>query len=329
MLLTGVYRTGSEYLIQLIDQHASVSASMYRVNALRFMVGRYDPISLIENQEKALKDLSERLLTRYKIKLNVENILEISKEEKLSSYEDLYDVIMSHLYVSENRRIWVEKNQLLWREIPDFIERMPNGKAILIIRDPRSVLASFKKYTYAAPPAYLGAIFNCYDSMKMGIDYLKDLGSNRFLLLKYEDLLHDVQREMDKIWDFLKVDRITVNEKHESIDAYGKQWFVNSSFQENTQQTEFDKQDAINRWKKNLSIEEIMLTENICYDFMESYGYEKANLEDNPLNSLKLLIKDKTLFHYFQNWLLSKKGIQSFPTDPLKMENWEENVKKK
>ena len=35
----------------------------------------------------------------------------------------------------------------MWREIPTFIGMLPNAKAIHIIRDPRSVLASFKKYT--------------------------------------------------------------------------------------------------------------------------------------------------------------------------------------
>ena len=32
---------------------------------------------------------------------------------------------------------------------PEFIKIMPNGKAIIVVRDPRSVLASFKKFTNA------------------------------------------------------------------------------------------------------------------------------------------------------------------------------------
>ena len=82
------------------------------------------------------------------------------------TYGVLYDVLMTTLWVTEEKRHWAEKCQILWREIPDFIDMMPNGRAILAIRDPRSVLASFRAFTFVPPPAYLGAIFNCFDALK-------------------------------------------------------------------------------------------------------------------------------------------------------------------
>ena len=44
-LITGTYRSGSEYLTLLLDSHPELSATMYRVNLIRFMFRRYDPIS--------------------------------------------------------------------------------------------------------------------------------------------------------------------------------------------------------------------------------------------------------------------------------------------
>ena len=70
---------------------------------------------------------------------------------------------------------WGRKTQLVWRQIPDFLKIFPKGKAINIIRDPRSVLASFKKSTYNPEPAYLGAIFNCYDQWKKSLLYKKNI----------------------------------------------------------------------------------------------------------------------------------------------------------
>ena len=66
---------------------------------------------------------------------------------------------------------WADKTQLVWTRVPDFLDMFPNGKVIHIVRDPRNVMASFKKSTYAPEPAYISAAFNCYDSMKKGLFY--------------------------------------------------------------------------------------------------------------------------------------------------------------
>ena len=58
-LITGTYRSGSEYLTLLLDSHPELSASMYRVNLIRFMFKRYDPISNPKNLELALSDTNK------------------------------------------------------------------------------------------------------------------------------------------------------------------------------------------------------------------------------------------------------------------------------
>ena len=45
-LITGVYRTGTEYLTQLVNCHPNISATMYSVNIYRFVEGKYDPINI-------------------------------------------------------------------------------------------------------------------------------------------------------------------------------------------------------------------------------------------------------------------------------------------
>ena len=93
---------------------------------------------------------------------------------------------MCELYMNEGHTHWAEKNQLMWREIPIFIGMMPNAKAIHIIRDPRSVLASFKNYTRYAYPACLGSVFNSYDSLKTALEHQQYLGES-IKLVKFED----------------------------------------------------------------------------------------------------------------------------------------------
>jgi hypothetical protein len=324
-LITGVYRTGSEYVAQLINSHPEISVTMYRVNVIRFIYDRYNPIADKKNYTSALNELEERLRVRYDVSINKELILDSFSRVRNLDYGKFYDIVMNALYLSKTVYHWAEKNQLLWRAIPLFIDIMPNGKTILIIRDPRSVLLSFKKYTYAEPPAYLGAVFNCLDSMQYALIYKDQFPSNKFFVVRYEDAANKPVKTARRIWRFLGLSEkfdITVEEMAGWTDAYGKTWQVNSSFHSDDNPLPFDVKAAIDRWKKWLSEVEISLVEGVCGDIMEKFGYERSLKSPDWLSAMRLFVSDDKIMSYFKHWLLTGEGIEAFPTDPLKPENW-------
>ena len=94
-LITGVYRTGSEYLAQLIGGNDEISVSMYSINILRFVYGKYDPFNVKENYSKALNNISERVLSRYQIRIDKINILKELDALPIVTYGNFYDLIMS------------------------------------------------------------------------------------------------------------------------------------------------------------------------------------------------------------------------------------------
>jgi hypothetical protein len=184
VLITGVYRTGSEYVAQLVGCHPALAVSMYAVNALRFVYHRFDPIHEAVQYRAALRSIAGRLRARYRLELPEDAVVQRLEAAQEVTYGLLYDAVMCALYLRPPAEHWAEKNQLLWREIPLFIASMPNGRAILVVRDPRSVLVSFRRYTYAPPPAYLGAVFNCYDAMKFARDNRALVASGRLHVLR-------------------------------------------------------------------------------------------------------------------------------------------------
>lgn len=322
-LITGVYRTGSEYITQLVNCHPQVSATMYSVNIPRFVQGRYDPIGLPDNYLRALADIDERLGQRYQKSINVPALAAALERCGEVTYARLYDLVMSSLYLSGEKAHWAEKNQLLWREIPEFIGAMPNGKAVLVIRDPRSVLMSFKSYTYAPPPAYLGAVFNCLDAMQRAVRYASELPADRFLMLRYEDVAMDPQSAVEQVWRLIGVEgACDVHAQAGWVDAYGKPWHANSSFHDQDDAKPFDVAGSINRWRGKISDFELGFTEAVCGDLMAHFGYEACAKPADWLAAFRAEIHDPMVRAYYDVWSETGAGIQAFPTDPLKPENW-------
>lgn len=324
-LITGAYRSGTEFVTHCIDSHPQLSATMYRVNALRFIRGRYEPLARPENLKKAVRDLAERLSSRYQVSLNEKDVLgALAGTEELTSCA-LYDTAMSSLYLTETTRHWAEKSQLLWRDIPHFLERMPNGRAIMIIRDPRAVVASFKKFTYCPSPAYLGAVFNSLDALQCAHAFARRYPET-FLCIRYEDAALDPLAAARAAWRLLKLD-----DTHELTpqqtwkDAYGQPWLSNSSFQK-TNGNDFNLTASLDRGKM-LSPAERDLTEGVCGHAMRLMGYAVEKRTPNWQAALKLFHADPEIRGYFVRWLRTGQGVQAFPSDPLKPENWRKRGK--
>lgn len=322
-LITSVYRSGSEFIAQIIGCHPQISVTMYSVNVLRFTYGRFDPMVEKHRYLAALDELQERLKARYNRNLDRDGIVAVLGRVQKVDYGIFYDVVMSSLYLRPPATHWAEKNQLLWREIPLFLEMMPNGKAILVLRDPRSVLVSFKKYTYAPPPAYIGAVFNCFDAMQKGLRFERELPRDRFLIVRYEDAAAAAQLTAERIWRFLGLDGThDVADNRNWRDAYGRLWHANSSFHANDNPAAFDVARSIRRWEEEITEQERVLTEVVCGDLMREFGYDVREDTGEWRSVVEPLIDHEQTGGYFRHWQRTGEGIEAFPTDPLKPENW-------
>lgn len=321
ILITGTYRTGSEYLSNLIGLNKEVSSSMYRVNAYRFGLS-YDRDKSLENALKYLIETDKRLTERYGMRLDTNQVLKASRGN--ISLSSLYNCIMDSLYINGEKSIWAEKNQLVWRELGRFTSEMPNGKGILLIRDPRSVLVSFKKYTIAEEPLYLESVFNCLDAMRCGLEWINS-STNKVLVVKYEDLVANPIQWYRKICTFMGAQDVNISAKEleeaSYTDAYGKTWNSNSSFEEN--KTGFDVRAAVDRWKDQISGEDIELCEMVCGEYMEAFEYSRTINSIDKSKCYERASSSEIIKEHMIRWLETGEGIQKFPLDPLDKKTWE------
>jgi hypothetical protein len=321
-LITGCYRSGTEYITQLLGNQPDLTTTMYVTNFMRYYWGEYDPVSDPKNYTDLVFDASQTTRQRWGREIDPHRVLDEVEDLAEVDYASLYDLIMSDLVITEEIDHWAEKIQLVWRSIPEFVDNFENGRAILIVRDPRSVLASFKNYTYEPEPAYLGAVFNMLDVFQKAEQYSRTLAEDQFHLMRYEDVIYEPENTLIKAFDFLGLLR-----DHDLLsqdgwtDTGGDPWGSNSAFD-----GDFDPDKAVNRWKNRLDPWEVAICEWVVGETMVDFGYEPAGYAPPAETDIDVLRDDPELAHYLVKWQEHGTGVESFPSDPTDPDNWEENA---
>ena len=99
ILITGVYRSGTEFFSNLLNLHPEICSTMYRINALRFIFFKYGKKKI--DYKKLISDLSKRLKNKHNYLLDEKKYLKIIYGK---SYGDIYDLIMSNLYLTKKKK---------------------------------------------------------------------------------------------------------------------------------------------------------------------------------------------------------------------------------
>ena len=321
VLITGCYRSGTEYITQLLNNQPQLAARMYVTNFMRFCYGRYDPICAEANYTRLLFDAAHRIRLRWGRNLDIYRILDDCRTTDDVTYAFLYEQMVIDLFPVDRGGRWAEKTQLVWTKIPDFLRMFPQGKALHVVRDPRCVLASFKAFTHAPEPAYLGAVFNCLGSMQSGVKYREQFGPDSYCLIRFEDVLLRPEDTLRDVFAFLglSADHDLLSQEG-WVDAAGHAWQHNSAFlPREADGHAFDAGAALERWKA-LEDWEIVLCEAVNEPIFESYRYALSGLSVDWGVILKHLLGDEKLIRYLAQWVLHGGGVEEFPTDPI--EEW-------
>lgn len=191
-------------------------------------------------------------------------------ESLLHGYNNVYEKCLEFYKVDKQATYLGVKEPMCEEFLPYLCE---NGyKSIVIIRDPRDVLASAN---YPKKVKYLGgkkpALF-ILRTWRKSAEYINSLKKNKnFYFLCYEDLVSHPYQELDRITDFLGVERFSPVSFEEGVfDRGGEPWLPNTSFELGET---FISKKSKGIYTDVLSDEEIAYTEAVCGSEMEWFGY--------------------------------------------------------
>jgi len=236
---------------------------------------------------------------------------------------------MRNLYNDYDTPIIGEMEGSVWRNIPDFFKMFPDGKALLLIRDLRDIVVSFKKLTIAPGDDYLVALFNVIDAMDHWLKYEK-LYPDRFYGIRYEKIKLDPEPEVKNICKFLGIDyepEMLVEDNWTDLTNGGWNKWENrkvSSFYK-----EGDSTNPVGRWRRLISKEDLSLCEWIGRKQMNDFNLVR---EGDPFSkdifqkAMNKIMNSDLLIDCFKIWIETGSGVTRFPLDPLKPSNWNQDI---
>ncbi len=198
------------------------------------------------------------------LKLKIE-LLELNKSDR--NLGKIIYLIYFHQFSQKNN----SKNNLIGDKTPflNYYLRelniiFPNSKIIYLVRDPRAVISSYiKDRNYPIDKAIKRWKSSIYTYNKY-----KHIFKDRLLEVKYEDFVLNNERKIDELLSFIKVEK----EINSILDLKEKLGDGNVSHYKNI----FNpvNNESLEKWKTNLTIEEIKMINSSLSKEMKQFGYE-------------------------------------------------------
>jgi len=249
IFLVGAERSGTTLLRLMLDSHPSIRFFHEFVYVVDYIEdGKYPDIEKFRNQ------------------LELDRVFQDSNL-KISGSDHYIEIVRDFLEQINDNPNNLIVGATVHRKFNYLIDIWPNARFIHIVRDPRDVANSYIAKGWAgnswhAVDAWLHSE-NLWDRLVMTLD------SDRFINIKYEDLIVSPEKVLHTICSFLHVD-------------FSNEMF---SYQKHTTFSHPDK-NLITQWKEKSTDQNIKIVESRTRKFLELYGYEKHSGGDHTPSPL-------------------------------------------
>jgi hypothetical protein len=201
-------------------------------------------------------------------------------EDKMLS-EPGFNGVLNSLYgyfaKKQGKRRWGEKTPMYLQHLEILAKFIPNIKFIHIYRDGRDVARSLNRRFFRDPKR---TIYRWKKILKLSRKQADQLGSSKYMEIRYEDLVGNPDFYMREICDFLELN-FNSNVLKSSL-PYSRDYFVNKK-----EGTIFDNHD---KWKTYFNSKTVLELEKIAGTFLEELGYNTVYSKgDNDLSKSSLL----------------------------------------
>ena len=320
---TGTPRSGGTLISNMLSVHKDIIITTDFIHFFRHIFNFYNPLYKKENQYKLVQELCLRVKYRKNEIFSSKEIL--SNFINIKNYNDIL-IILSEFILSktENKSIFGEYANTEWRNIENFLNLEKNYKAFQVIRDPRAMLVSWKKLTYATGYKYLNILFNWIDAFNYSETYKKKFTTDKYLRIKFENIHEDPKKMAEKLCNFIEVkfDKSMISGEKWPKLLMGKFTNVNVSSYSNKNSYGFSV-DRTTNWQQHIEDWEVALVQFLFKDQLKILNYKLLDIDKNLIKkALKIIEQDEILSKNFNSFKKDGRGTDKHLNDPKNPENW-------
>lgn len=312
IFIVGASRSGTSLLRNILNRHPRIA-----------ICGETHFHHYIYTRRRAFGDLSDpknrrRLVEEYLALKRLRFVTDpAGLTEKLmregTSYQALFTCFVKYHTVSQNKQRWGEKTPQHALFSETLCEWYPGGTIIHMIRDPRDVVASLQKMSWAAD----SVIQNARRWLKHNLAAQRCSHRPQYLPVRYETLVTQPEQEVARICE-----RLGEEYAPAMLDPQGHSVFPPPvSWTARAQQPITT--ERLDKWREELTEEEVSQIEWALGPHMETFGYRRAL---NP-PSIPTIVRGLCFagFDTVRTRLMQLPGIWYYlvrPTKLAKEESW-------
>jgi len=264
VLLTGPQRVGTTFFGNLLNSNENCVflrdsfVPIFRISR-RLGIKSFTEVLPIRSRNIILFTLKSELMIR-----GITNLSNLQSNQFIT-LEELFDLAMG-TFVNDSTRVFGVKitEEEGWFET---LLKETDMKMIYLIRDLRDVL-------FSSANAFANYDRNYYAKRWFqGITEALRINDPRMIIVKFEDLILNPEKELERLSGFLGIPLIA--DIKELRDVSGADWVDNSSFHDVKKL--FDT-TSVYRWKKNLNSKEVEYGSIVYKKLMKELGYEENKL---------------------------------------------------
>ena len=278
----GAQRSGTTMLRLMLNSHPKLSVPHETVFITQFYrkLDGYGDLTKRENQAALLNDIAAHpLVQRGGLVPDKDAVL----AREPNAYAALVDAIMTTYAGSRGKERWGDKTPYYTPDIDILNSIFPQAKFIQVLRDGRDVALSQRRIEWCTTNSFQLAqdwVWKTMTCHKVG----RVLGPDRYLELRYEELVRDPEFSLRMACDFLgeKFD-VQMLHYHETakgiVPTESLKWHRNSVRPPDA--------SKVFAWKNALPKSDRIIFEEIAGDTLEYFGYERGPINPTLMTKLR------------------------------------------
>jgi len=291
IFIIGTERSGTNLLRLILNSHPEIAVPHppHIMKLFSPLVQLYGNLAEDLNFKRLIADVSQMVELHpypWEIKPDRERIFrEAAARELICIYFAIYDQYLEH----SGKVRWCCKSTFMIDHVADILRFYPAARFIFMTRDGRDVAVSAKSSIFNHYHVYYSAK-RWQREQRTGLNWLEKLSPTQIKLLKYEELTAKPAKEIKELCDFIDLPYDDKMLEYHRLNEAKKSGSLSISW-ENTAKPVIS--DNNGKFRKQLSVQEILQFEAITLDELQQLGYETVNSPEYLLQVKNDLVREK------------------------------------